>query len=248
MQPPPPPSSSRPLLTQVEAAAACGVSRSTIRRAREDGRLPGATRHPTRGWLIPVDALLAAGYRLHAPAPPDTPGKPPTASPANTPASGSAIGHPVGHGSATPAHPPGHTPVSDPATRPDARPESATPGHPLLIPPATGSATVGHPATPGHDQDDAARAETARLRTELTAARAEAARLRAELARADDHLTDLQRVVHALTPAPDRPALAADSPVAGHPPAPTPPTPPDTEHAADAVRPRARLWDRIRRR
>ncbi|MEU7378335.1 helix-turn-helix domain-containing protein [Streptomyces albidoflavus] len=245
MQPPPPPSSSRPLLTQVEAAAACGVSRSTIRRAREAGHLPGATRHPARGWLIPVEDLLAAGYRLHAPAPPDTPGKPATASPASAPASGSAIGHPVGHGSATPAHPPGHTPVTDPATRPYDRPDPVTPGHPLLIAPATGSATPSHPATPGHTHNDdalAARTEAARLRTELTAARAEAARLRAELRRADDHLTDLQRVVHALTAAPDRPALTADSPVAGHPPAPAPPAPPDTGQ------PRARLWDRIRRR
>ncbi|MGW9361989.1 helix-turn-helix domain-containing protein, partial [Streptomyces diastaticus] len=146
MQPPPPSPSSRPLLTQVEAAAACGVSRSTIRRAREAGHLPGATRHPARGWLIPVDALLAAGYRLHAPAPPDTPGKPSPASPAT-------VGHEVGHSRPHPAHPPGHAPVTDPATRPYDRPESATPGHPLLISPASGPATVGHPATPGHDQD-----------------------------------------------------------------------------------------------
>ncbi|RPK78688.1 Helix-turn-helix domain protein [Streptomyces sp. ADI98-12] len=244
MQPPPPSPSSRPLLTQVEAAAACGVSRSTIRRAREAGHLPGATRHPARGWLIPVEDLLAAGYRLHAPAPPDTPGKP-------APASGSAIGHPVGHGSATPAHPPGHTPVTDPATRPYDRPDPVTPGHPLLIAPATGSATVGHPATPGHTHDDAAaaaRAEATRLRTELTAARAEAARLRTELGRADSHLADLQRVVHALTAAPERAALAADSPVAGHRSAPTPPAPPDTGPDTTDTRPRARLWDRIRRR
>ncbi|MFF9870477.1 helix-turn-helix domain-containing protein, partial [Streptomyces sp. NPDC013953] len=67
----------RPMLTQREAATACGVSRTTIRRRREAGELPGAVQDPVRGWLIPVDDLLAAGFRLHAPAPPDpapTPG------------------------------------------------------------------------------------------------------------------------------------------------------------------------------
>ncbi|MFF6896102.1 helix-turn-helix transcriptional regulator [Streptomyces microflavus] len=61
----------RPMLTQREAAAACGVSRSTIRRRREAGDLPGAVSDETRGWLIPVDDLLAAGFRLNAPAGPD---------------------------------------------------------------------------------------------------------------------------------------------------------------------------------
>ncbi|MFD4865280.1 helix-turn-helix transcriptional regulator [Streptomyces sp. NPDC058412] len=61
----------RPLLTQREAAAACGVSRSTIRRRREAGELPGSVEDPARGWMIPVDALLAAGFRLNAPAPAD---------------------------------------------------------------------------------------------------------------------------------------------------------------------------------
>ncbi|MCY1649388.1 helix-turn-helix domain-containing protein [Streptomyces sp. SL203] len=62
--------SSRPMLTQREAAAACSVSRTTIRR-REAGDLPGAVQDPVRGWVIPVDDLLAAGLRLHAPSPPD---------------------------------------------------------------------------------------------------------------------------------------------------------------------------------
>ncbi|MFD3657951.1 helix-turn-helix transcriptional regulator [Streptomyces sp. NPDC058620] len=62
------------MLTQREAAAACGVSRSTIRRRREAGDLPGAVSDETRGWLIPVDDLLAAGFRLKAPAGPDTAG------------------------------------------------------------------------------------------------------------------------------------------------------------------------------
>ncbi|MFI6125431.1 helix-turn-helix transcriptional regulator [Streptomyces sp. NPDC051064] len=63
--------SSRPMLTQREAAAACGVSLSTIRRRREAGDLPGAVQDPVRGWVIPVDDLLSAGLRLHAPSPPD---------------------------------------------------------------------------------------------------------------------------------------------------------------------------------
>ncbi|CAM5291290.1 hypothetical protein STENM327S_03609 [Streptomyces tendae] len=64
-------STTRPLLTQREAAAACGVSRSTIRRRREAGELPGAVLDDDRGWPIPVEDLLAAGFRLNAPAPPD---------------------------------------------------------------------------------------------------------------------------------------------------------------------------------
>lgn len=59
----------RPMLTQREAAAACGVSRTTIRRRREAGDLPNAVQDPARGWLIPVGDLLAAGFRLNAPAP-----------------------------------------------------------------------------------------------------------------------------------------------------------------------------------
>lgn len=43
----------RPMLTQREAATACGVSRSTIRRRREAGDLPGAVSDETRGWLMP---------------------------------------------------------------------------------------------------------------------------------------------------------------------------------------------------
>ncbi|MFH9958978.1 helix-turn-helix transcriptional regulator [Streptomyces roseolus] len=64
-------STTRPMLNQREAAAACGVSRSTIRRRREAGLLPGSVEDPERGWLIPVEALLGAGFTLNAPAPPD---------------------------------------------------------------------------------------------------------------------------------------------------------------------------------
>ncbi|MFE0894079.1 helix-turn-helix domain-containing protein [Streptomyces rochei] len=53
-------STTRPLLAQREAAAACGVSRTTIRRRREAGELPGALLDDDRGWLIPVEDLLAA--------------------------------------------------------------------------------------------------------------------------------------------------------------------------------------------
>ncbi|WP_130799766.1 helix-turn-helix transcriptional regulator [Streptomyces otsuchiensis] len=66
----------RPELTQREAAAACGVSVSTIRRRRTDGAFPGAHQDEARGWLIPVPDLLAAGLRLNAPAGPD-PAAPP---------------------------------------------------------------------------------------------------------------------------------------------------------------------------
>ncbi|MFJ2851346.1 MULTISPECIES: helix-turn-helix transcriptional regulator [Streptomyces] len=62
----------RPMLTQREAATACGVSRTTIRRRREAGDLPGAVQDEARGWLIPVENLLAAGFRLNAPAGPDS--------------------------------------------------------------------------------------------------------------------------------------------------------------------------------
>ncbi|MEU8883851.1 hypothetical protein [Streptomyces hydrogenans] len=41
------------------------------RRRREAGDLPGCVWDEERGWLIPVDALLAAGFRLNAPAPPE---------------------------------------------------------------------------------------------------------------------------------------------------------------------------------
>ncbi|MFI2620547.1 helix-turn-helix domain-containing protein [Streptomyces sp. NPDC018584] len=64
-------STSRPLLTQREAAAACGVSRTTIRRRREAGELPGSVQDEKGGWLIPVESLLAAGFRLNAPSPPE---------------------------------------------------------------------------------------------------------------------------------------------------------------------------------
>ncbi|OII59591.1 hypothetical protein BJP40_13325 [Streptomyces sp. CC53] len=65
---------------QREAAAACGVSRSTIRRRREAGLLPGSVENPQRGRLIPVEALLAAGFILNASSPPDQSSPPGSAS------------------------------------------------------------------------------------------------------------------------------------------------------------------------
>lgn len=52
---------SRPLWTLTEAATHCKVSRSTIRRYREQGKFPNAVKSPDRGWLVPVEDLLGAG-------------------------------------------------------------------------------------------------------------------------------------------------------------------------------------------
>lgn len=54
----------RPMLTLSDAAAACSVSRSTIRRRREDGAFPNAVQDEAGAWRIPVDDLLAAGLHL----------------------------------------------------------------------------------------------------------------------------------------------------------------------------------------
>jgi hypothetical protein len=56
---------------QREAADAWGVSPTTIRRRREAGDVAGAVQDEQRGWLIPAEDLLAAGFRLNAPALPD---------------------------------------------------------------------------------------------------------------------------------------------------------------------------------
>lgn len=154
----------RPMLTQREAAAACGVSRTTIRRRREAGDLPGSYQDPERGWVIPVGDLLAAGFRLNAPNPPEA-----------------AVTAPAG-------------------------PVAAPPG----------------PAAPADSaaQDAAAlQAELAQIRAEhaLALARAEygqklaeaeAQHLRAQLAERGERISDLQRAVAALAPAPERAALA----------------------------------------
>lgn len=46
-----------------EAAAACGVSRTTIRRRREAEDLPGAVEGEARGWLIRVRDLFAGRFQ-----------------------------------------------------------------------------------------------------------------------------------------------------------------------------------------
>ncbi|MFF6873727.1 helix-turn-helix domain-containing protein [Streptomyces sp. NPDC012450] len=84
-----------PLLTQREAASACGVSRSTIRRRREAGELPGCVQDEERGWMIPVEALLAAGFRLNAPAPPEDAASASSAVSAAGPVSAEAVGEDV---------------------------------------------------------------------------------------------------------------------------------------------------------
>jgi transcriptional regulator with XRE-family HTH domain len=57
----------RPTLTVAEAAQACGVSTSTIRRYLRGGRFPGARQEPSPvpgqpgSWRIPTQDLLEAG-------------------------------------------------------------------------------------------------------------------------------------------------------------------------------------------
>lgn len=60
---------SPPMLSQAEAARRCGVSTATIRRARSDGRLPGAV-ETVEGWRIPIPELIAAGL-MDRTTPPD---------------------------------------------------------------------------------------------------------------------------------------------------------------------------------
>ncbi|MFD5514232.1 helix-turn-helix domain-containing protein, partial [Streptomyces sp. NPDC127051] len=160
----------RPMPTQREAAAACGVSRSTIRR-REAGDLPGCMEDPARGRTIPVDALPAAGFHLHAPSP------------------------------------------ADPAAEAPASPTA--------------------PADDGGQDPAALRAEPDRIRVEHAFAPAEARfgqkpaeaeveHLRVQLAERGERIADLQRAVAALTPAPERAALA---PAPGGRPCPASPRP-----------------------
>jgi len=76
--PPPTPADTRPWLSLSESAHAAGCARITIRRALDAGRFPQAKRADgpggpgSGGWLIPVTDLLAAGFRLGRPAPPES--------------------------------------------------------------------------------------------------------------------------------------------------------------------------------
>ena len=49
------------------AAAACAVSRSTLRRRLTQGAFPNAVRDADGAWTVPVGDLLAAGLRINAP-------------------------------------------------------------------------------------------------------------------------------------------------------------------------------------
>lgn len=57
---------SRPSWTLSEAASLCGVSRSTVRRYREDGRFPHAFKDTAGLWKIPTEDLLAVGWTTSA--------------------------------------------------------------------------------------------------------------------------------------------------------------------------------------
>ncbi|WP_353962317.1 helix-turn-helix domain-containing protein [Streptomyces albidoflavus] len=56
------------VFTQAEAARVCGVGRTTIRRWRQSGLLPGAYETPEGTWMLD---LLAHGTQVGTPAPPD---------------------------------------------------------------------------------------------------------------------------------------------------------------------------------
>jgi excisionase family DNA binding protein len=59
-----------PTFTATDAAKRCGISRRTLVRMIETGRLE-ATRDDSGAWVVTRDALLGAGLRLDAPSPPD---------------------------------------------------------------------------------------------------------------------------------------------------------------------------------
>lgn len=62
---------SRPRFSVVQAAARTGAARSTIQRHLRKGAFPGAYQLPDGTWSIGVEDLLAAGFRVDAPAPAD---------------------------------------------------------------------------------------------------------------------------------------------------------------------------------
>jgi hypothetical protein len=63
------PPTNRPELTISQAAKACDVGRSSIRRRLDAGAFPDAHRTDDAGpWVIPVDNLLAAGLHVNRPA------------------------------------------------------------------------------------------------------------------------------------------------------------------------------------
>ncbi|WP_149360262.1 hypothetical protein [Lolliginicoccus suaedae] len=62
--------STRPRWSAAEAARRCNVGRATIQRALDGGKLPGAVKTED-GWQIPLEDLLAAGFKPDRPAPPE---------------------------------------------------------------------------------------------------------------------------------------------------------------------------------
>lgn len=56
------PARERPRWSAAEAARRCGVGRATIQRALTAGRIPGAEQTDA-GWSIPLEGLLAAGFK-----------------------------------------------------------------------------------------------------------------------------------------------------------------------------------------
>lgn len=56
------PARERPRWSAAEAARRCGVGRATIQRALAAGRIPGAEQTDA-GWSIPLEGLLAAGFK-----------------------------------------------------------------------------------------------------------------------------------------------------------------------------------------
>jgi hypothetical protein len=83
---PPVGTSTAPVLGLAEAAKACGVSESTIRRKRPELMAAGAVQD-NRGWRIPIPALVELGLMDRTTAP-DTPNSPPVPAqePVTTPA------------------------------------------------------------------------------------------------------------------------------------------------------------------
>ncbi|MBB3038064.1 helix-turn-helix domain-containing protein [Hoyosella altamirensis] len=81
----------RPRWSASEAARRCGVGRATIQRALDGGKLPGAVKTED-GWQIPLEDLLAAGFKPDRPSPPDEPPKDETTDKSETPADAGHLG------------------------------------------------------------------------------------------------------------------------------------------------------------
>lgn len=74
------PSSDGPVLGLAEAAKACGISVSTLRRKRGDLEDAGAIATPA-GWRIPITALVSLGLMPATTPPPEEPRMAPTMQP-----------------------------------------------------------------------------------------------------------------------------------------------------------------------